>query len=85
MSNDISDDPERDIVDQLQSYAFNSTWPPHAEVPKSVLHAAVNEIEQLRAALSDVIDAWDRRGSGNPSRTTSVIKIARAALRRVEQ
>jgi hypothetical protein len=54
----IDHKPERDIIDQLLSYANDAAFEHHAEVPKSVLHAAISEIERLRK-LAREIDTMD--------------------------
>ncbi len=39
------------MIEQLRGYAGDPMWDAHAEVPKMVLNAAANRIEELEAAL----------------------------------
>jgi hypothetical protein len=53
MSNDISDELDRDIVEQVRSYEYDAADEFYAEVPKTVLHEAANEIARLRMLIAE--------------------------------
>lgn len=43
---------ETDVAELLRRYADDPMWADHAEVPKSLLRAAIIEIERLREQVT---------------------------------
>ena len=74
-----------DIVERLRLCETHVMWADHAEIPKRWCKEAADEIERLRAALSAVVNVWDKRiyfSKGSAlQEAAKAIETARAALK----